>query len=180
MLQSISDAIYMPWLADLVIEYSLLQPACETLHFIGLALLIGPIGMLDLRLLGFARGVPIAALHRFVPLGIAGFLLCMVTGLVFVLGDPFLQPISYFRNLSFQLKMLFVALAGINVLVFYATGIGRKVAALGVGEDPPLGAKVIAGASLVLWIGVMYFGRMMPWADALHMLFEEPPTPRVG
>lgn len=180
MLQAISDAVQLPWLADLVIKYSLLQPTCETLHFVGLALLIGPIGLFDLRLLGFARSVPLSALHRFVPLGIAGFVLCMITGLVFVLGDPFLEPISYFRNLSFQLKMLLVALAGLNVLIFYVSGLGKKVAILEPGEEPPRAAKVIAGLSLVLWIGVMYFGRMMPWADALHMLFEEPPPPVFG
>ncbi|HVS12453.1 MAG TPA: hypothetical protein VMV46_00900 [Thermoanaerobaculia bacterium] len=175
MLERISDAIYLPWLADLATEHSMLQPVCETLHFLGLALLVGTVGTLDLRLLGLAKSVPPAALHRLVPWGIGGFATCMVTGLVFVLGDPFLLPISYFRNLSFQLKMLLVALAGLNVVAFYATGLGRKIAMLGAGADAPRAAKVIAATSLLLWVGVMYFGRMMPWADALHMLFEEPP-----
>jgi hypothetical protein len=176
MLERISDAVYLPWLADLVTEHSLLQPACEILHFFGLAMLIGTVGLLDLRMIGFARSVPLGSLHRLVPWGIAGFATCMATGLVFVLGDPFLLPISYFRNLSFQLKMLCVALAGLNVLIFYATGLGRRIATLGAGADAPRAAKVIAATSLLLWVAVMYFGRMMPWADALHMLFEDPST----
>ena len=42
-------------------------PVCESLHFIGLCLLFGTVGMFDLRLLGVAKRVPIAALHRLVP-----------------------------------------------------------------------------------------------------------------
>jgi hypothetical protein len=54
-------------------------------------------------------------------------------------------------------------LAGINVAVFYVTGISRKVQALGPGDDAPFSAKVVAGASLFLWIAVMYMGRMLPY-----------------
>ena len=64
--------------------------------------------------------------------------------------------------------------AGVNAVLFYVTGLGRQVEALAPGEDTPRGAKIIAGVSLVLWIGVMYFGRMLPWEDALYMVFENP------
>ena len=42
-------------------------PIAESLHFIGLSLLVGTIGLFDLRLLGLARGIPIAAMHRLIP-----------------------------------------------------------------------------------------------------------------
>jgi len=45
----------------------------------------------------------------------------------------------------------------------YATGLSRKVAALGPGDDAPALAKVIAGTSLFLWLAVMYMGRMLPY-----------------
>jgi hypothetical protein len=59
--------------------------------------------------------------------------------------------------------MLFIALAGTNVLAFYFTGIFRTVEKLGPGEEAPGSAKVIAAVSLFLWIGVMYLGRMLPF-----------------
>src|SRR3990172_10321353 len=58
----------------------------EVLHFVGLTLLVGAVGMFDLRLLGVAKGLPIAPLRRLLPWGVAGFLLAVASGLVFVLG----------------------------------------------------------------------------------------------
>ena len=82
-------------------------PVVESLHFIGLCLLVGAIGSFDLRLLGVARRVPIAAVHRFIPWGIAGFVLNACTGLMFVLTEPD----QYIYNPSFQFKVLFIMIA---------------------------------------------------------------------
>jgi hypothetical protein len=146
-------------LAWMVIHYAWLWPAAETLHFIGLAMLVGVIGLMDLRLLGMAKRVPFAPLHRLLPAAVAGFAICLATGVVFFAGDPS----QYIHNQIFWLKMLCIALAGLNVLLFYFTGLFRNVEELGPGDDAPLGAKLIAGASLFLWVGVMYLGRMLPF-----------------
>jgi len=135
-------------------------PACETLHFIGLALLMGCIGVLDLRVLGVAKGLELQPLQeRLVPWGILGFVINLITGALFFTGNPY----QYIRNVAFGYKMLFVALAGANVLFFYVTGLHRKVDLLGADEDAPAAAKVVAAMSLFLWIGVMYWGRMLPF-----------------
>ena len=173
-LQTLSDRLWLEGLANLVTEYSFLQPICETLHFIGLALLVGVVGVYDLRMLGVAKSLQLAPLHRLLPWGIAGFALCLLTGLVFVLGDPFKLPSEFLRNISFVAKMICVALAGANVAVFYLGGFKARVDRLGPGGDAPFGAKVIAASSLALWIGVMYFGRMLPWSDALYLVFRDP------
>ena len=131
-------------------------PVLETLHFLGLSLLIGTIGLFDLRLLGMAKGLSPGLLSRFIPWGVAGFALNVVTGILFFVGEPK----NYVQNIAFYFKMTFVVLAGINVLVFYLT-VSRKVEALGPGDDAPLGAKLIAAASLLLWIGVMSAGRLL-------------------
>ena len=55
-------------------------------------------------------------------------------------------------------KLGFIGLAGINVLVFRLT-VFHKTMTLGPGDDAPPLAKVIAGVSLFLWIGVIWFGR---------------------
>ena len=57
-----------------------LWPLCETLHFIGLALLMAVVGLLDLRMLGFAKDIPLGPLQRLTPWGILGFAINLVTG----------------------------------------------------------------------------------------------------
>src|SRR5690606_39814686 len=48
-------------------------PLSEAVHFAGLVLLIGTVGLFDLRVLGLGRGIPPAAIHRLVKLGVLGF-----------------------------------------------------------------------------------------------------------
>ena len=139
--------------------YPWLWPTCETLHFIGLAMLVGIVATLDLRMIGMAKGIPIASLQKLMPWGIAGFVLNVITGLLFFTGDP----LQYLNNVAFWWKMAFIGLAGVNVLLFYATGLAKRVDATLAGQDAPLGAKFVGAASLILWFGVMYWGRMRPF-----------------
>jgi hypothetical protein len=134
-------------------------PTIENAHFLGLAMLVGMVGLFDLRMLGLARIVSPAAFHeRFVPVGIAGFVLCLASGLVFFIATPGV----YIYNPAFYLKMLFILLGGLNVVVFNLTTL-REVLALGPEDDMPLRAKVIAAVSLFIWIGVICFGRLLPF-----------------
>jgi len=142
-------------------------PLSETFHFIGLCLLIGMVGIYDLRVLGLGKGLPLAALKRLIPWGVFGFVLCVITGALFVggMGANLVGDNGYdviVRDVYLQLKLLFILLAGINLLAFYLTGAARAVDALGPNDDAPLGAKVIAGTSLFLWLGVVVFGRLIP------------------
>jgi hypothetical protein len=115
--------------------------------------------MLDFRLLGVEKRLPFAPLNRFVQWAMVGFVINLATGIMFFVGNPQ----QYVHNVAFGWKLVFMALAGVNVLVFYATGLFRTVNTLGPGDDAPFGAKVIAATSLILWIGVMYMGRMLPY-----------------
>src|SRR5689334_25192815 len=63
-------------------------PICESLHFIVLSVLIGIIGMFDMRLLGIAKRIPISALHRLIPWGIGGYILNIITGSMFLVTAP--------------------------------------------------------------------------------------------
>ena len=143
-------------LSALVTGNPWIWPVLETLHFLGLSLLIGTIGSFDLRLLGLGKGLRPGILSRLLPWGIAGFALNVVTGILFFVGEP----ANYVNNIAFYFKMTFVVLAGINVLIFYLT-LAKKVEALGPDDDAPLGAKLIGAASLLLWIGVMSAGRLL-------------------
>jgi len=157
-----------PVLVHYMTYYPWAWPLCEVAHFVGLILLIGAVGMFDLRLLGMAKGLPIAALRRLLPWGVFGFVLCVSSGLMFVLGLNANVPNPVYEVLMtdiwLDLKLLFIFLAGMNLLAFYQTGMSHAVEGLGPGDDAPLLAKVIAGTSLFLWLGVIYFGRLIPWA----------------
>ncbi len=131
-------------------------PVAESLHFVGLCMLFGTIGMFDLRLLGVAKQIPIGALHRLVPWGVGGYLLNMATGATFLLTEPD----QYILNPAFHLKIFFMGLAGLNILAFYLT-MFREVRTFGVGGDAPRPAKVVACASLLLWTGVIICGRLL-------------------
>jgi hypothetical protein len=131
-------------------------PICACLHFLGLSLLIGTVGLFDLRLLGMAKGLSPVAMHRLIPWGVMGFIINVITGTLFFIG----QPYRYIHNPAFQLKLTFLAILGINMLVFYASAY-RSVAELGPDEATPFRAKFAAATSLILWIGVICAGRMV-------------------
>jgi len=124
------------------------------LHFIGLAVLIGTVGIFNLRLLGFAKPLPLAPLHRLTPWAMAGFGINTLTGILAFIGMP-----SYYTfDIAFWLKMLALLLVATNVGVFYLTAF-HKVEHLGPNEDAPRLAKFFAAMSLVLWFAVIALGR---------------------
>jgi hypothetical protein len=154
---------------DYFIAYAWAWPLNEIMHFIGLILLLGIVGMYDLRLLGVAKEIPVASLQRLLPWAVFGFTLTTFTGLLFTTGiyaNVEVAPGTVIFNDGYlQLKLVFYFLAGFNLLGFYASGVARTVENLGPGEDASSIAKKFAGASLFLWIAVMYFGRLVPWGQ---------------
>jgi hypothetical protein len=149
-------------------HYAWAWPFCEVLHFVGLVLLVGIIGLFDLRVLGVAKGLPFAPLQRLIPWSVFGFFLCVISGLMFVTGIGAnlygVHPYDVLMTDTWlQLKLIFILLAGLNAAAFYVTGASHRVDALGPDDDAPAGAKVIAGTSLSLWLAVVYFGRLIPW-----------------
>ena len=131
-------------------------PIAESLHFMGLSMLMGTVGLFDLRLLGLAKRIPLSALHRLIPWGIGGFVVNMLTGVCFLTT----AADQYMYNPSFQIKLIFIVLAGINVIAFYLLTFRL------IHDDRPeeaalRRAKLAGAASLVFWIGVMSCGRLL-------------------
>ncbi|MBV9505532.1 MAG: hypothetical protein JO323_11085 [Acidobacteriia bacterium] len=147
---------YARELGMFVTDNKFVWPACETLHFIGLSLLFGVSALVDLRMLGFMKRVPFAALHRLLPWAILGFGVNLVTGMLFFIADPG----QYTQNIAFQWKIILILVAGTNVLYFT---IFDEPWLLESGDDAPPTAKFAAASALILVFGVMYFGRMLPF-----------------
>src|SRR5437879_1776315 len=134
------------------------------LHFVGLVLLIGTIGMLNLRVLGFGKQLPIAPLNKLVPWGIAGFGVNVLTGLLAFI----VMPTFYTHDIAFVLKIGAILLAVTTMGLFYLTSAFRDCEAVGPGENAPLRARFIAGTSLVLWFVVIVLGRyIQPLQDSI-------------
>jgi hypothetical protein len=145
------------YLHQFVADHAWVWPLCETLHYFGLSLLLGTVGLFDLRVLGMAKAIPPATLHRLVPLGVAGYVMNILTGIVFFSGFPE----QYFYNPAFQWKAVFMIIAGLNVAVFYLSSAFREVKTLPAGADANFPAKLIAGTSLSAWVLVLICGRLL-------------------
>ncbi len=143
-------------LGAFVLDTSWMWPTCETLHFIGLSLLIGVVLLIDLRMLGVMKNVSFPVLHRLLPWGILGFGINVITGMWFFMGSPG----QYTQNVAFQWKIVLVLVAGANALYFT---VFDEAWALGPGDDAPLTAKVAAVSAILLWVGIMYCGSMLPF-----------------
>ena len=140
----------------LVTDHVWVWPGLEALHFIGLAVLFGVIVVVNTRLLGGLSQVPFAALHRLIPWGVLALGINVITGMLFLIATPE----QYADNISFHWKMGLFVLAGINLLYLTkAEGPFR----IGAGDSVPGSVKAMAASAILLWIGVMYFGRMLPF-----------------
>jgi uncharacterized membrane protein len=135
------------------------------MHFLGLIMIVGTVGLLDIRIMGFLKQLPTAPLHRFLPWAMAGLGVNIVTGLLAFIG----LPENYIYSGVFWLKMFSLLLLGANAAVFYLTDIFAGVERLEAGEDAPMSAKLIAASSLFLWFAVITFGRyIQPLGDTLR------------
>src|SRR6266699_820303 len=135
------------------------------MHFLGLIMIVGTVGLLDLRIMGFLKQLPVAPVNRFLPWAMAGLGVNILTGLLAFIG----LPENYIYSGVFWLKMLSLLLLGLNAAAFYLTDIFAGVESLGAGEDAPISAKLIAASSLFLWFAVITFGRyIQPLGDTLR------------
>ena len=143
-------------LGALMTDHQFMWATCETLHFIGLSLLLGVVFLVDLRVLGVMKGVSFASLHRLLPWAALGFGVNVVTGMMFFVGIPG----QYIHNKSFYWKIAMVMIAGVNAVYFTLL---EEPWALGPKEDAPMRIKIAAASAMVLWIGVLYCGSMLPF-----------------
>ena len=102
------------------------------------------------------KRIPIAAMHRFNPWGIAGFAINITSGSMFLLTEPD----QYIYNPSFHLKVIFIMIAGLNASMFYLTSY-RRVFTASASLEAPTRAKVIAAISLSAWLVVIVCGRLL-------------------
>ena len=137
-----------------VIDNPWAWPISEIFHFVGLCLLFGVVLVVNLQMLGFIRGVALGDVKRLLPWGMAGLGLNIVTGMLFFLASPD----QYTQNAAFAVKMGLVLIGGVTLL--YPTMLEGAATP---GGGSPIGAKIVAAGSIFVWIGVIFFGRFLPY-----------------
>ena len=136
---------------------NLAYPVANLVHLLGLVMLIGGIGVLDLRLAGAFRRLPVEPLWRcLLPMAITGVLLLVPAGLVMFAADASSLVVST----VFRWKIALIVLALANVGAYHLLW-RRRLASWDV--DPPLSGRVMAAGSLTLWLLVAALGRWIAY-----------------
>ncbi len=136
---------------DSVASSAWLYPALEVVHIFGIALLVGNLVLLELRVFGRGGALPVADLAR-LSLGIAGtgFALAALTGVI-MFGT---QPGELLANRAFTLKMLLLFAAGCNAALFHGRGSLEKLDRT---------ARIMMVVSMLIWLAVIACGRWIAY-----------------
>lgn len=143
--------------SSIAIRESLNYPYLLAAHAVSMAIFAGLIVMMDLRLMGIAyRRVPLSEVQRqLFPWQMTTMALSALTGFVLLYG----QPLRYYGKVFFWVKMALMVVAAVNALYFHQTTY-RSVASWDTLSSPPMSAKLAGAFSIVLWTGVIVFGRI--------------------
>ncbi|MCJ2067321.1 hypothetical protein MKK75_00605 [Methylobacterium sp. J-030] len=145
-------------IAEAIREGDWLFPSIESVHVIAICATIGSIFILDLRLLNMAsRDRPVINLARSVlPLTWIAFVIAATTGFLLFISNAS----RYLANGYFDTKLVLIALAGANMLVFHFLG-GRDLTKWVADARPPSAGRIAGALSIALWVAVVICGRMI-------------------
>lgn len=149
-------------------------PIIESVHVISFTIVVGTIAIVDLRLLG------VASVRRsfqrissdVMKWAWSAFILAVITGLMMFSTNARV----YYHNPFFRAKMILLIIAGLNVAIFEITA-GRTVQQWDTGSSVPRVGKVVGVASLVLWVSIIFMGRIIGFTT--HPGAVAPPAPGV-
>ena len=128
-------------------------PVLETLHFIGLCLLLSGLLVVDLRLMGFFKTLSLDMAKRYIRITLFGFLINFLTGICFLAGNTWKYAQG---NMAFDLKLMLMFILGLNAIIFHS-----KFQTILDGNDVTVISRIIGGVSLLLWCLVIVCGRMI-------------------
>src|SRR5215510_14026915 len=117
-----------------------------------MGIMVGVILAVDLSILGFVPGLPLAPLQKFFPLVWIAFWLNAITGTILLAADA----TTKLTNADFGVKMCFIVLAVINQGMIQKRLFGEAPAS-------PAGAKTLAWMSIVCWLGAITAGRLLAY-----------------
>lgn len=150
MLSEVATQIAATSLSQSLQASTWLYPITESIHLVGIAMLVGGAFVFDLRLLGMGRSLSLASVAELnLKLSRRGFVLAILTGSLLVIANPK----EILLNRTFQIKMALILAALVNVGGYHWRA--RK--------DQPSWSKAHAVLSLVLWTAVIFAGRLIAY-----------------
>ena len=159
-LQHFCETLYRSGFGTMLRESNNAFSVIESVHVLSITLLVGTIAVLDLRMLGLIlRSISVGSVARgILPLTWCGFAVSVVSGFLLFWAEA----TKMYVNPSFRTKLVLLALAGVNAIVFHGT-IYRRAREWEVQQVSPWQARVAAIASLALWSGVIIAGRAIAY-----------------
>ncbi len=139
-------------------DSSWLFPVIETIHVLGIIVLVGSTGLFDLRLLGhgFLRDRPASSVKVEIGPWVWGSFAVMATTGALMFSH---EATKCYTSWFFRIKVVLLALAGLNALIF-ELGANRRLSAWDEAETvAPKSARIAAWASLILWVLIIGAGR---------------------
>jgi hypothetical protein len=132
----------------------------EGTHVLALMLFAGTIFLVDFRLLGIGfKKTPVSVISdRVLPLTVFGFALMVVTGVALF----YAKPLLYYHNLWFRLKLIFLAVAVVNIFIFHFK-VQNNRDEWDTAVTPPTKARISAAVSILAWVTVITFGRFIAY-----------------
>ena len=162
--------LFMQWLADTqwstaLHESQYAYSVVESVHVWTLCMFVGFSVFLDLRLLGLTlASVPVSQITaRILPWMKISFLVMVVSGVLLF----YAIPVRSYHNVFFRAKAVLLILAGINAWLFHQGPVFQHLADWDVQRVTPRAAKLAGAASLILWVAIIFCGRMIAynWYD---------------
>jgi hypothetical protein len=153
---------FLEWLqftppANFVAETLWAYPLLETLHTLGMALLVGSLGLINLRILGCKQELPVVGTLDWLPLAWLGFSVNLFSGVALFISDP----VTFWGSVTFKVKLTLILLAGINTFIL-SQSVFREARA-GVVTAPGVAARRLAASSLAFWLGAIVLGRLIAY-----------------
>jgi hypothetical protein len=154
---------FLTWLEDTSYSEWILTsaegwPMMLSIHAIGLALIVGIVFAMNLRMLGFYSTIPVTSLYDILRIAWIGIVLNVITGLSIFMT----QANSYVHSVPFGLKISFIIL-GIANLVFTQKTLLREAPAWQAAGKIPQKGVLLAASSLVFWILAVVTGRLIAY-----------------
>jgi hypothetical protein len=160
LIQHLCQVLYDSGFGTYIRESDYAFSVIESVHVLGITLLVGTIALLDLRMLGVVlRSISVTRIARTVfPLTWSGFVVMFISGFFLFWAEA----AKNYTNPAFRIKIVLLALVGLNPLIFHTT-IYRRVHEWEILERSPWRARAAAVASLTLWSGVIIAGRAIAY-----------------
>ena len=148
-------------------------PIVESVHVWALCLFVGLTVVLDLRLTGLTfRTVPVSeVVRRILPWQVVGFIVMVISGVLLF----YAIPVRSYQNIFFRVKLVLLVIAGLNVWLFNS-GVYLRIQSWDRDPIPPARARLAGFASLMLWVLIIFCGRMIAynWFDC-----DKQPQPHI-